>query len=57
MKNNIYKKLDTAACHWCDYAGKDCRKGHKCSAYKAFAKKFKRKGKRNKKLYKYLYDF
>ena len=30
-----YKIKTQSFCHWCDY---HCRKGHKCSVYKRFAK-------------------
>lgn len=40
-KRDNYKKRTTAECHYCDYL--TCRKGHKCSWYKRFVKKFKTK--------------
>ena len=43
-KNADYKKKTMAECHWCDYS---CRKGHRCSRYKKFAKKFSRRIKGN----------
>lgn len=36
-----YKIKTQSFCHWCDYYNHKCRKGHKCRAYKNFAKKKK----------------
>ena len=33
-----YKVKTQAFCHWCDYYLQKCRKRHKCSVYKKFAK-------------------
>ena len=38
MKSNNYKKTYGKECKFCER--QICRKGHKCNAYKRFAKKY-----------------
>lgn len=49
MKSNNYKKTYGKECKFCEH--QICRKGHKCNAYKKFAKKY-RKLKKEKALTK-----
>ena len=43
MKKAAYKKTTTKECIFCDWYGRHCSKGHKCSSYKKYAKTFKKR--------------
>lgn len=46
MKSAIHKKERSALCYWCEY--KVCRKGHKCSWYKQWVKRYKKNQRKTK---------